>query len=272
MKLRVAACALASASLAASGTAAQTTSLDQLLRRTAVYVQTFVDNLANVVAEEEYRQEFRHAAGRRRLKSDFLLVRHPGEEKIYITFRDVLEKDGKPVRDQQERLTKLFLDPFDSAVRRAGEIQRDGLRHSLERGRLMDPLGIVAFLQAAYQENFKFSLGPLDTKIGPDARELQLVQIVPVENRRGAIEAKAWISESSGRVFRTLMRSGPTLSARLTTTTFGRDRGLGIDVPIEMRDSIPYGNDDYLGIARYSNFRRFAVRVEEHIETPPTPR
>src|SRR5215212_4173041 len=178
MKLRVVACAIASASLAISGTAAQAPSLDELLRRTAAYVQTFVDNLANVVAEEEYRQEFRQAAGRRRLKSDFLLVRHPGEEKICITFRDVLERDGKPVHDQQERLTRLFLEPFESALRRAGEIQRDGLRHSLDRGRLMDPLEVVAYLQGTYQGNFKFSPGPLDTRLGPDARELQLVQIV----------------------------------------------------------------------------------------------
>ena len=271
MTLRVAACALAFACLATSGAAAQTPSLDELRRRTAVYVQTFVDNLANVVAEEEYRQEFRLAAGRRRLKSDFLLVRHPGEEKVYITFRDVLERDGRPVRDQQERLTRLFLEPFDSAVRRAGEIQRDGLRHSLERGRLMDPLGVVAYLQAAYQENFKFSLGPLDRGLGPDVRELQFVQIVPVENRRNAIEAKAWVTEDSGRVLKTELRSGPAVVARLTTTKFGTDPELRIDVPTEMRDAVPYGNDEYVGIARYSNFRRFQVRVEEQIETP-TPR
>ena len=272
MKLRVAACAIASASLAASDAAGQTPSLDELLRRTAAYVQTFVDNLTNVVAEEDYRQEFRQAAGRRHLKSDFLLVRHPGEDKVYITFRDVLERDGKPVRDQQERLTRLFLEPFESAVRRAGEIQRDGLRHGLERGRLMDPLGVVAYLQAAYQSNFEFSLGRRDTGLGPDAREIQFVQIVPVENRRSAIEARVWVAESSGRVLKTVLRTGPSAVARLTTTTFGTDRGLGIDVPIEMRDSIPYGIDEYLGIARYTNFRRFQVRVEEQIDTPATSR
>ena len=43
------------------------------------------------------------------LKSDFLLVRPPGAER-FVEFRDVFEVDGRPVRDRQDRLTRLFLD------------------------------------------------------------------------------------------------------------------------------------------------------------------
>ena len=75
---------------------AQSASPTALLReRVAAYVQRFVDDLTNVVAEERYVQEFRRATDRRRLRSDFLLVKYPGEERRYQTFRDVLEVDGR---------------------------------------------------------------------------------------------------------------------------------------------------------------------------------
>jgi hypothetical protein len=252
---------------------AQEASRELLLQRVAAYVQRFVDDLTNVVAEEELRQEFRLSAPKRRiLRSDFLLVRYPGEEKLYLTFRDVLEVDGKPVRDQQERITRLFLEPFDDAVRRAGEIQRDGLRHSAPNGRLADPLAVVAFLQAGYHQNFQFSVGGAAPKWGADVRELRMTQIVESGSRQIPIQATAWIAEGSGRVVRTEMRTGRAPSIRLTTTTFGVDRALQIDVPVEMRDSVPFGKDDeFLGTAVYRNFRRFQVRADQELQTPATP-
>jgi hypothetical protein len=252
---------------------AQEPSRDLLLQRTAAYVQRFVDDLSNVVAEEEFRQEFRISAPKRRiLRSDFLLVRYPGEEKLYLTFRDVLAVDGRPVRDQQERITKLFLEPFTDAVRRAGEIQRDGLRYSATNGRLADPLAVIAYLQDDYHENFQFSVGRRATRWGADVRELQLTQIVGAGGSQIPLEATAWISEASGRVVRTEMRTGRAPATKVTTTTFGIDRALQIDVPIEMRDSYPFGMDDeFQGIATYRNFRRFQVRAEQELQ-PVTPR
>lgn len=136
--------AVCAALAAASEAGAQPSSVDVVMARVAASVQGFVDDFSNVVAEEEYLQQFRLRAGRRRLTSDFLLVKYPGEEKLLLTFRDVLAVDGRPVRDQQERVTRLFLEPFADAVRRASEIQREGARHTLARGRLMDPLGVIA--------------------------------------------------------------------------------------------------------------------------------
>jgi hypothetical protein len=252
---------------------AQEPSRDLLLQRTAAYVQRFVDDIANVVAEEEFRQDLRNSAPRRRtLRSDFLLVRYPGEEKLYLTFRDVLEVDGRPVRDQQERITKLFLEPFQDAVRRAGEIQRDGLRYSVPNGRLADPLAVVAYLQAAYHGNFQFSGGRPARQWGADVRELQLTQIVDPGSRQIPIQATAWISEASGRVVRTELRTGRGQLAKVTTTTFGIDRALQIDVPMEMRDWYPFGqNDDFQGRAIYRNFRRFQVRADQELKVPATP-
>jgi hypothetical protein len=252
---------------------AQEPSRDLLLQRTAAYVQRFVDDITNVVAEEEFRQELRISAPKRRtLRSDFLLVRYPGEEKLYLTFRDVMEVDGRPVRDQQDRIAKLFLDPFKDAVRRAGEIQRDGLRYSVPNGRLADPLAVMAYLQAAYHSTFQFSVGRRAPQWGAEVRELQLTQIVEPGSRQIPIQATAWISEASGRVVRTEMRAGRGPLSKVTTTTFGVDRALQIDVPMEMRDWYPFGqNDDFQGIAVYRNFRRFQVRAEQELQVPAIP-
>ena len=66
------------------------------------------------------------------------------------------------------------------------------------------------------------------------------------------------------------MRSGRSPVTRLTTTTFARDQTLGIDAPAEMRDLVPASRgDEFVGTARYRNFRRFQVRALEEIESPP---
>ena len=56
------------------------------------------------------------------------------------------------------------------------------------------------------------------------------------------------------------------------TTTFGFDRTLRIDVPLDMRDSVPFGaNDEFFGTAVYRNFRRFQVRADQELQAPVTP-
>jgi hypothetical protein len=270
-------CALL-AILAAPAASAQTPAKDELLRRTAAYVAGFVDGLTNVVAEEEYEQAFQVSAPRRRFKSDFLLVRYPGQETEFLAFRDVIEVNGRPVSDQQDRLLKLFVEPFANPLRRASEIANESARHSLDRARLANPLFVIALLQAHYQSNFRFSVDGIDTKLGPNVREIELFQDGgPSGGASQAVRAAAWIDETTGRVVKTELRMGRAPNMALTTTMFGRDAALGIDVPIEMRDSyLVRGGvgqqDQFLGTARYTRFRRFQVHVEEQIDVPPSPK
>ena len=56
-----------------------------------------------------------------------------------MMFRDVREVDGKPVRDKQERITKLFLEPFNNAIRVPRTFNATNSL-SVDNGRLMDPL------------------------------------------------------------------------------------------------------------------------------------
>jgi hypothetical protein len=263
--------ALAVVCLGSTATPAQepAETLEVLLKKVAASTQLFVDNLTNVVAEEQYTQRFRKIAPSRRLKSDFLLVRYPGEENIFLTFRDVLEVDGRPLQDQQARVLKLFTEPYQDAVRRAGEIQRAGANHSLPRGRLSDPLSLLAFLQEDYQKNFAFKLRGFERSLGADVRELELEQIIEPGTTQPPMRGSVWVSFATGQIAKTEMRTGTGSSVRFTTTTFGVDPVLKVLVPVEMRDAVPVGADDeFLGNAKYGNFRRFQVRAAQEVDLP----
>ena len=247
----------------------QAVDIDTLRARVAAHALRFITQFSDVVSEEEYDQRFTISKRRRQLKSDFMLVAYPGRKELVMMFRDVHEVDGKPVRDKQDRITKLFLEPFNNAIRRAQDIQRDGIRLSVDNGRLMDPLAVMTYLQAQYQGGFRFSLGDMVPSLGPDIRELSLTPI-PARGKV-AKPARAWVSEATGRVVKTELRSGFGARAEITTTTFGVDPVLEIHVPLEMKDEIPRGNDDFIGTARYSNFRRFVVRTEADVQVPEPP-
>ena len=87
-------------------------SLDEVLKRAADYVSTWVPQLANIVSTEAYAQTGRvpgsTATRRLRLKSDVLLVRYPGGDLTWMLFRDVAETNGKPLAHAPDRLLTLF--------------------------------------------------------------------------------------------------------------------------------------------------------------------
>jgi hypothetical protein len=242
---------------------AQSPDTDQLMRRVATSVQNFVEAFSNVVAEERYEQ--RLAGRRRQLTSDFLLVAYPGRKDRVLAFRDVRQVDGQPVKDQSERITQLFLNPFANAIGRATEIQMEGLRHSLSGGRLISPLGTLSILQREYQGDFRFTRQGLDRTLGPDIRRIDLIRFRPIRTNqpRGSV----WVSETTGEVVRTEMR---IVGSERTTTTFEVNTELRIRVPVGMEDEV--GN--YRGSATYGNFRRFNVRTESTLDAPnsTTPR
>ena len=246
---------------------AQSVDLNELRARVANAALRLITQLSDVVTEEEYDQRFTISKRKRHLTSDFLLVSYPGRKELVMVFRDVREVDGKPVRDKQDRITKLFLEPFNNAIRRAQDIHRDGLRHSVDNGRLMDPLQVITYLQSQYQGGFTFSLGDRTPSLGPDIREITLTP-TPARGKL-AKPARAWVSAATGEVVKTEVRSGFGARAEFTTTTFGLDPVLKIRVPLEMKDELPrVSGDDFIGTATYSNFSRFDVRTEAEVQIP----
>lgn len=239
-----------------------------------LYVHRFIDDFANVVAEERYTQESTRPRKKRTLRSNFLLVRYPGATRWY-TFRDVLEVDGKPVHDgREERLERLFAEPPIDALRRAQAIAAAGARYNIkEIGTVNNPLLAMTFLQREYVDRFRFTPGGRERKLGPTVRSIRYEETrVPTlltqeGNRDLPARGVIWVDEKTGRVVKTELRLGEQpinmrssrmwLPPATITTTFGFDEALGIDVMVEMRDKYPGERDDVKGIATYGPFRRF---------------
>jgi hypothetical protein len=267
MRVR-AACVLVALTLLAARPSAQQPSIDALMERVAVYVHRFVDQFSNVVADEQFVPD-RIVGTRQRLRSDYLLVRYPGSDSTFLTFRDVVEANGIAVGDQQGQLSTLFLQQFESAVQQANAITRHSAKYLSP---LSDPLLGIALLQRGYQPRFRYTLGDMEVSLGPGVRRIRFDETrSPTILRRSnpdrdlVTHGAAWVVESTGRVVKTELEVG---IGRTVTTTFRVDEALQIDVPAQMHES--YRNQGMLvrGMATYTRFRRFAVRTEEAIESP----
>lgn len=272
MAVRIVIVAFVMGGLVPQRSEAQDNKVEALMAKTAAYVATFVDGFSNVVAEETLVQETTIPRRKRTMRSDYLLVRYPGDAQ-WQAFRDVGEVDGKPVRDKEERITKLFLEPAASALRRARDLQEAGARHNLLNiGTLNNPLLVLAFLQDGYRERFRFNLAGLDKKLGPTVRQVQFQEFkVPSlikgnGNQDMLTRGLVWVEEDTGRVVKTELRLGSQSAPVSIITLYKLDDQLGINVPVEMRDWYPDGQGEIRGVATYGRFRRFQVTTQEAVK------
>jgi hypothetical protein len=253
--------------------ASQSAGSNAVLERMTDYVRMFVRGFTNVVAEERYVQTANPSnpgpgPRRRVLLSDFLLVKGQADNDWY-QFRDVREVDGRPVADRDQRLTELFLQPWDTAFKQAARIASDGSRYNLVNvGAINYPLLALAFVQPYYRDRFEFSIGRLERDAG---RELRVISFREPDGPNPVIGGmrsfgRVWVEESSGRVMKTelVLRSRILKFAPTITTSFVFDERLQLAVPAEMRDSYP-GYLDVTGVATYGRFRSFQVRTEETV-------
>jgi hypothetical protein len=224
-----------------------------------------------VVAEERYEQEITTPRRKRVLVSDFLLIRYPGDD-MWQAFRDVSEVDGKPVRDRESRILKLFTEPSENPLRRASEIAGASSRHNLlDVGTLNNPLLAMAFLQAQYNGRFRYTVAGIDKKVGPDVRTVRFVEFqVPTllkgpSNSNMMSQGLFWIEQASGRVVKTELQLGSRGFPVRIVTTYKMDEDLGINVPATMEDWYPDGNGEFRGKATYGKFRRFLIQTTEQV-------
>ena len=259
--------------------------LEDLLARGAAYVAQFVQTFSNVVAEERYQQRLIQERRDRTLGSDFLIVQVPGTV-VWQSFRDVFEVDGKPVRDRDDRLAKLFLEEPGSAVGEAREIAQASAQFNLPGiGALNDPLAALAFLQPAYQARFRWSLVRNDRDVGPNVWSVRFQEnqrptiFLGPGNRDLPANGLIWIEADTGRIAKTELRidrpgTAITSSFGVTTslrglseviTTYQFDERFGINVPVETEERHITGVVEVTGTAKYSRFRRFGVTVQEEI-------
>ena len=259
---------------------AQTPALDGILDAASRYVNEFVTRFANVVAEERYLQETSSSAplrggSRRELRSDFLLVALP-ESTISVPLRDVFEVDGSPVRDREQRLTRLMLQKSPGALEQARRIAAESARYNLGdnvKRTLNNPLSALAFLQPDHRTRFQFELDRRDAVDGAEVWIVRYRERARPTFIKGAYDkdlpaqGRYWIDVATGRVARTeLNLEDASVSARLVTD-FRVDDRFKIDVPVRMSERYRLtGGRDVSGVATYGRFRRFDISTEELIK------
>jgi hypothetical protein len=271
-------------------------SLELLLGRAAWYVDEFIEKFSNVVAEEHYLQESSvplptgivatgrggtvvaqsasfNGARRREIRSDFLLVSLQGSFD-WVPFRDVFEVDSLPVRDREQRLTKLFLEPSAGALEQADRIREESARYNLGtmRRTINNPILGLAVLQADFQQRFHFTLVKADPTMGPDVYEVEYREEMKPTMIRGRADldlfshGHLWIEGETGRLLKNdVSLEQPSLRGQVTTT-FRQDDRFGIAVPAEMQEL--YTTDTgarVMATATYERFRRFDVQTTQDI-------
>lgn len=247
--------------------------VDEVMRRVGEWVHEFVDQFANVVAEEEYVPRTRGFGSR--LRSEYLLVRYPGSAGNWQTFRDVVAVNGNVLKNQPDRLTSLFLQPFEDVAEQANAISRHSARYLSP---LSDPLLAIAVLQRQYQPRFRYTLGGMDRGVGVGVRRIRFEETIrPTilrgnDNRDLPTRGTAWVVEASGRVVRTELQIGDVgerQRAVTVSTAFKQDEELRIYVPSIMQAGLMLRDSNSVsGAAYYSRFRRFSVSTIETLAAP----
>lgn len=258
---------------AAPHSSAQNVQVKDLVPKVGAYISSFIGNFSNVVAEESYKQEIPSPRRKRQLKSDVMLVKFPGAEG-WLIFRDVFEVDGKSVRSEPERLTKLFVEPPESALRRAREISSASEKYNLANiGNINNPLLVMALMQEQNHDRFRFTLGNIEKSLGPDIRIVQFQEfrspsLIKLDGNADVFSSGLlWVEQATGRVVKTQFNLGRRGAGIEITTTFQNDPDLKIDVPVLLKEWYPAGTDgDITGEATYSHFRRFQVSTQEEVK------
>jgi hypothetical protein len=289
MQMRFAFVASAIVLVCADLHAQQAFTIEQLLDRATSYVEDLVAKLSRVVAEEQYVQEYLlsgiegsrgsflgspKVAERRRLVGDLLLVK-PSESEPWHVFRDVFEVDGRPVRDRENRLAKLFLGSKDTAgaVVRAREIAAESARFNIRPiGTVDNPLLALGLLQRAYRPRFRFTLRGRDVAVGPDVWIIEFRETVRPTLMRGTgdkdifARGRYWVDAGSGSIARTEVVFSALGTESSVMTSFEVDERLGTPVPVEMRFKRGSSRNEVRGVATYGRFRQFEVGTEETIQ------
>jgi hypothetical protein len=288
--------------IAVTGTAAQPpdAEVDLIITRATWYALEFVEKLSGVVAEERYIQDSnvalptvpipgmgrggvipssmpRRSARHRELKSDFLIIKSVGE--MWEPFRDVFEVDHIPVRDREERVTKLFLRPNVDTQARVAEIAEESARYNLGavRRTINNPVFALIFLQPELRWHFKFTFGKPDRRMGEDIRVIDYTEearptvITGLPGQEMPAYGRFWIEAATGRIVKTEVRVDERGIKATLTTVFRPDERLGMDVPAEMREDYELVDSHVTGTATYGRFRRFEVRATEELNPPPLP-
>ena len=267
--------------------------LATVLARAATYVTDYQTRLAGIVAEEHYRQNVQSTSrgGRtnrqfRELRSDVLMVKPFAGEGPWLQFRDVFEVDRKPIRDRDQRLYKLFVEPAATEARatearaRAETIQAESARYNI--GPIMRtinmPILALLFLERKVQPIITFQrkdAGNVNRFAAlAAASDVWLIEYKETHdgtlvrgagNRDIPSHGRVWIDSATGRILRTELVSEDLAVRAVIDVSYKSEPGLDLLVPDEMREIYVLRRTESRidGRAEYSRFRQFVVTTTE---------
>ena len=189
----------------------------------------------------------------------------------WLPFRDVFERDGRALRDRDERLTRLFIEPSANSMEQARRIVDEGARYNvgtLNRNINLPTLALI-FLTEPFRKRFDFE----DRGTDDGARVVQFREVarptytITTGGRDLPMAGRYWIEPGSGRVVRTQLTASDTnLDARIDVS-YRLDETAALWVPVRMEEQYRQRTDrsEITGVATYSRFRRFSVSTTENV-------
>jgi hypothetical protein len=276
--------ALSVLSLANSFRTIQAVTAEQTLRLAGDYLQQYERAIQGLVVQEDYLQTVvsragATGAGSRRLRSDLLVLN--SQRFGWIALRDVFDVDGRPVRDREERLSRLFAQAVTpDSLRQARSLAAEGSRFNLNApGVVVDrtintPMVALMFLRTSEQPRSSFrrgKTGQIDGRpyVTLDFSERAKPALIG-SNAEATTEGTFWIDAEAGRVLQSELRVESVLGTRLLVKArikvrYARVAKLDLWLPDSMDEQYELDPSRQLitGRAIYSNFRQFAVTTSE---------
>jgi len=243
---------------------AQAPKTRDVLARVDAYVSEYGNRLANVVAEETYRQDVIGEPGlplTRSLRSDYALtfVNGPG----WMSYRDTFEVDGQPVRDRAERLQPLLA---SGAVANAEAIDKLNSRYNLANDRVQRTVNVptlaLNLLQPRYRPRFSArrldndaTSGGTDWRLEYRERDRPTIVRTP-EGRNQPSRIEVLADPDTGEVHQTAI-SWEHVKGSIVVS-YDRVPNISVPVPITMVEQYFSAAGDVIsGYATYANYRTF---------------
>ena len=268
--MRLVASALAIALLTVPARA-QTVRLGDVMARLDRYLLSYDERLANVVAEETYRQwaeegpTYRRWSTERILRSDFALTPTPNHNRV--GYRDTFEVDGGPVRDRDERLERLL---SGGAVGQAARIAEQNARFNLGQHLVTRTINVptlaLEMMHPRMRDRFRVRRTGADALEGHlgwllEFRERQRPTLVRTpEGRDQASRIAALVDVQTGEVLQTVMTWEHVKGS--ITVSYGHAPRIPVPVPTRMAERyVTRAGELVAGEATYANFRQFETSV-----------
>ena len=267
------------ASMPGAGAPAAAQSAPDAIASVRAFAEQYQREAPSLVAFEEYVQNVtdrRGIAEHQVTTAELVMVRLQSAAS-WITFRDVLTVNKRPVRDREERLLKLLQSPEASALAQARRIAQESARFNL--GRITRTMNVpdmaLEYLQPRHGARIRFETLRNETIDGRPVVVLRFSESAGpsiVRNMAGAdllARGRVWAEPDSGAIVRTELLVEDRVSKGTCTVEFRIDPRLGIRVPIKMTERYGMTGETIDAVARYSDFRRFTVSTDEKLTKPP---